>query len=196
MGRKPTPQPLMLADSHALGREDNPPPSAETASLAALSLSESRSPRSQRSSPFTTSRFIAPNRPAQSARSAGLQVAANDSNPQHHYPQPAGDDTTPASHAYPPISSAFDLPSAELSPQGLRHVSTDGSKPVKAGFFQFNKGSRAASQTHQYSESRGQIPTRGSEGIGTGRRTGMLKVTRRNKKTSKPHAQQRARVLY
>ncbi|KAK5990410.1 putative Rho-type GTPase-activating protein 2 [Cladobotryum mycophilum] len=167
MGRKPTPQPLTLAGT-------NDQASSETASPAVASPADSRSPRSLRSSPFTTTRFgHSKNYSPQTGRSitdesSQQQQQLLQQQQQRHNPSARDDLAATSSYNYPPISSAFNPSSSGIPSHGIRHVVTEGSKPTKS-FFQFNKGSKSVSQfpttqTHQYSESRSQILSRGSDG--------------------------------
>ncbi|RFU71963.1 rho gtpase activator [Trichoderma arundinaceum] len=185
MGRKPTPQPLILADASALDA-DPPQLSAETASQAAVSPVDSKSPRSQRTSPFPISKFaVHRNRPPRTGRSPTLQPQpprpATSTGPpddasrnrqqqqlQLCQVQAARDDSEllRPSHS---TSSTLNPPSAGLAPQGLRQAMPDGTKPTKPSFFQFNKAPKAANQppnaqAQQHPESRSQLTSRGSEG--------------------------------
>ncbi|POR32631.1 Putative Rho-type GTPase-activating protein 2 [Tolypocladium paradoxum] len=177
MGRKPTPQPLMLAESNTLGRAaDSEPMSAETAAQSqGVSPAESnRSPISQRSSPLT-SRF-APKRP-QAGRSP--LPPADDSNQQqaqaqaqaqqhhHHRPQPSRDDAAGPTH--PPSSSASEQSQSPAAQQAIRHPATDGKRPTKGGFFHFNKSSKGSNQllippAQPHPDSREQVASTAGDG--------------------------------
>ncbi|KAM0519952.1 hypothetical protein ACHAPE_003224 [Trichoderma viride] len=165
MGRKPTPQPLILADASALDA-DPPQPSAEAASQAAASPVDSKSPRSQRISPFPISKFsVHRNRPPRTGRSPTLQ-------PQPPRPATSTGPPDEASRNYqqqqllqlcraqnarddsdllqpsPSTASTPDPPSAGLPPQELRQAMTGGAKHSKPSFFQFNKAPKTPSQPH------------------------------------------------
>ncbi|KAL7792899.1 hypothetical protein V8C37DRAFT_409816 [Trichoderma ceciliae] len=186
MGRKPTPQPLILADTSALDT-DPPQLSAEPASLVAASPVDSKSPRSQRTSPFPISKFaVHRNRPPRTGRSPTLQPQpprpatstgppdeASRSQQQQQLLQlcraQAARDDSELLQPSPAISSTLGPLSAGLPPQGLRQAVTDGTKPTKPSFFQFNKVPKAANQSQnaqaqQHPESRSQLTSRGSEG--------------------------------
>ncbi|KAL7936269.1 hypothetical protein V8C35DRAFT_253210 [Trichoderma chlorosporum] len=181
MGRKPTPQPLILADGSPL---DDPQLSAEATSQAAASPVEAKSPKSQRTSPFPISKFaVHRNRqPRTTGRSPALQPQpprpATSTGPPdeaarqqqqlqlQQYRAQARDD----SDLLQPSMSTLDPSSAGLSHHGLRQVMTDGNKPTKPSFFQFNKAPKAANQppaaaqAQQHPESRSKPMSRGSEG--------------------------------
>ncbi|KAK6452496.1 hypothetical protein FP744_10008747 [Trichoderma asperellum] len=186
MGRKPTPQPLILADASALDA-DPPQPSAEAASQVAASPVDSKSPRSQRISPFPISKFaVHRNRPPRTGRSPTLQ-------PQPPRPATSTGPSDEASRSYqqqqllqlcraqnarddsdllqpsPSTASTPDPPSAGLPPQELRQAMTGGHKQAKPSFFQFNKAPKTPSQphhahTHQHTESQSQPMPKTSEG--------------------------------
>ncbi|KAM0256687.1 hypothetical protein ACHAQJ_004841 [Trichoderma viride] len=186
MGRKPTPQPLILADTSALDA-DPPQLSAEAASQVAASPVDSKSPRSQRTSPFPISKFaVHRSRPPRTGRSPTLQPQpprpATSTGPpdeaSRNYQQQqllqqcraqAARDDSELLQPSPSTTSTLDPPSAGLPPQGLRQAMTGGTKPTKPSFFQFNKTPKAANhpqnaQAQQHPESRGQLMSRGSEG--------------------------------
>ncbi|KAL7909236.1 hypothetical protein GGI35DRAFT_375292 [Trichoderma velutinum] len=180
MGRKPTPQPLILADGSPL--DDPPQLSAEGTSQAAASPIESKSPKSQRTSPFPISKFaVHRNRPPRTGRSPTLQPQpprpATSTGPPdeatrqqqqrqlQQYRAQARDD----SELLHPSMSTLDPPSAGLPPQSMRQAMMDGNKPTKPSFFQFNKAPKAANQpqpaqAQQHPESRSQPMSRGSDG--------------------------------
>ncbi|KAH6606554.1 hypothetical protein Trco_005707 [Trichoderma cornu-damae] len=187
MGRKPTPQPLMLADDSAPDADPSQP-SAEAASHVAASPVDSKSPRSQRTSPFPISKFaVHRNRPPRTGRSPTSQLQpprpATSTGPpdeasrshqqqqqqQQLYRAQAARDDSELLRPSQSTSSALDPPSAGLPTQGLRQAMTDGTKPTKPSFFQFNKAPKAANQpqnaqAQQHLESRSQLMLRGSEG--------------------------------
>ncbi|KAL6811306.1 hypothetical protein GGI42DRAFT_214611 [Trichoderma sp. SZMC 28013] len=183
MGRKPTPQPLILADGSPL--DDPPQLSAEGASqAAAASPIEAKSPKSQRTSPFPISKFaVHRNRPPRTGRSPILQ-------PQPQPPRPATSTGPPDeatrqqqqrqlqqyraqarddSDLLQPSMSTLEPHSAGLPPQNMRQAMMDGNRPTKPSFFQFNKVPKAANQpqaaqAQQHPESRGPPMSRGSDG--------------------------------
>ncbi|OTA06818.1 hypothetical protein A9Z42_0076030 [Trichoderma parareesei] len=190
MGPKPTLQPLILADSSAL--DDPQPSAAESASQAAASPVESypnsKSPRSQRTSPFPISKFaVHRNRPNRIGTSPTLQPQpprpATSTGPpdeasrqQQHQQlhmcraQARDDSELPQSSR-----SNLDPSSAGMPTPGLRQAMTDGTKPTKSSFFQFNKvpktpGIPHAAQNQQYLEARHQPTTRGDDKVEKGHR--------------------------
>lgn len=175
MGRKPTPLPLMLAEpSSALDHTaDGEPTLTETTAQGASPVA-SRSPVSLRSSPFS-SRF-APKRP-QPGRSA--LPPANDVDQRSQSPR----DGSAAPTYHHPTSSALDSPPVS-SPQhaGRRHESK---KPVKSGFFHFNKSSKGSNQflipanQQQHQDSREHLTSSGSDGVTVPRRRGTSKSSQK-----------------
>ncbi|KAL6868475.1 hypothetical protein J3F83DRAFT_696775 [Trichoderma novae-zelandiae] len=189
MGRKPTLQPLIVADSSAL---DDPQPLAESASQAAASPVDSnpssKSPRSQRTSPFPISKFaVHRNRPPRTGTSPTLHPQpprpatstgpSDEASRQHQHQQlqmcraQARDD----SELLQPSRSTLDSPSAGMPAQGLRQVMPDGTKPAKSSFFQFNKAPKTpgiphASQSQQHLEARNQPISRGEDKVERGYR--------------------------
>lgn len=188
MGRKSTPQPLMLADPRdpnplaAADRNNDSSLSVGEASAPGLSPADSRSPNSQRPSPFSTRFAPSNNKRPQTARAA-LQPTANDHD-QHRLPQHAREtSTTPT---YPPIPSASNSPSTLGPPsQGLRHAQTEGNRsrrPSKSGFFSFTKSQKPSTnqlytQSHSNAASRDQIMSRGG-GQGFSRQGGTCNCPR------------------
>jgi hypothetical protein len=183
MGPKPTLQPLILADSSAL--DDPQPSAAESASQAAASPVESypnsKSPRSQRTSPFPISKFAVhrnrPNRigtsptlqpqPPRPATSTGPpdEASRHQQHQQLHMcrAQARDDSELPQSSR-----SNLDPSSAAMPTPGLRQAMTDGTKPTKSSFFQFNKvpktpGIPHAAQNQQHLEARHQPTSRGDD---------------------------------
>ncbi|KAM3521435.1 hypothetical protein NHJ13051_006233 [Beauveria bassiana] len=131
MGRKPTPQPLMLPDSAAarLARDNlntTEPAASNTQSLASIDAVSAQTSLDQRSFPL--------HRP-HTARSP-LPSPDNDTDPRQHrdnYPLP-----------YSSGTNLDSLPAA--SQQSSRQPQPDGRKPSRTGFFHFSKGSRVATQ--------------------------------------------------
>ncbi|KAM4054900.1 rhoGAP domain-containing protein [Hirsutella rhossiliensis] len=168
MGRKPTPQPLMLAEPNSTLDHvaDDEPTYAETTAQGASPVA-SRSPVSLRSSPFS-SRF-AHKRP-QPGRSA-LQPA-DDVN--HRSQSPRDDSVAPTYHT---VSSALDSPPVSTSQHaGRHHGATESKKPVKSGFFHFNKSSKGSNQflipanQQRHQDSREHLTSSGSDGVTVPRR--------------------------
>ncbi|KAJ6446237.1 rho GTPase activator [Purpureocillium lavendulum] len=139
MGRKPTPQPLMLAESNALEHVASSGPASTEVAVQGLSPADSRSSSSHRSSPLT-SRF-APKRPQ--TGKPPLQPLDGSSNHQHSHhqrSQSARDERaqvpatgSPASHAPAPQPAT-------------RPTASDSKKPTKSGFFHFAKSSKSSNQ--------------------------------------------------
>ncbi|KJZ80583.1 hypothetical protein HIM_00433 [Hirsutella minnesotensis 3608] len=172
MGRKPTPQPLMLAepDSPLDHLAEGEPAAVAETSAQGPSPVGPRSPVSLRSSPFA-SRF-GPKR-SQPGRSA-LQPAV-DLNQQHHQPQSPPPDNPPAAtlQSIPPASA----PSPATSAHRTRghHASTDSKKSSKSGFFHFSKASKGSNQllvpsTQQQHDSRDHLTSSGSDGAAVAKR--------------------------
>lgn len=184
MGRKPTPQPLILADGSPLDDHDPPQLSAEGASQAAASPIEAKSPKSQRTSPFPISKFaVHRNRPSRTTgRSPTLQPQpprpATSTGPPdeatrqlqqrqlQQYRAQARDDSD---LLQPSSMSTLEPHSAGLPPQHMRQAMMDGNKSAKPSFFQFNKVPKTpihpqAAQAQQHPESRGPPMSRGSDG--------------------------------
>lgn len=177
MGRKPTPQPLMLADPNSTldHAADGEPTFAETTGQGASPVA-SRSPVSLRSTPFS-SRF-APKRP-QPGKSA--LEPAQDVN--HRSQSPRDDSAAPTYH---PISSASDSPPvSSLHHASGHHSAAESKKPVKSGFFHFNKSSKGSNQflipanQHHHQDSREHLTSSGSDGVTVPRRGGMSKSNQR-----------------
>lgn len=175
MGRKPTPQPLMLADS---GSPPDRVAKAETTPRGASPVA-ARSPVSLRSSPFST-RF-APKRlqPATSALQPARQPA-DDTSPQ----SPRGDDS--AATSCHPVSAAADASPESASQHTARHRgAAEPRKPSKSGFFHFNKSSKGsnqllipANQQHSPQDARDHLTSSGSDGATAPRRRGTSKSNR------------------
>lgn len=143
MGRKPTPQPLNLADQ-SNDAADNIS-SATSTSLAALSLDTSV----QQSTPLSGS--YSSNRPHTAKSPHGPPSDLSD----HQYPQTARETTAPNYPPPPPFESpSFPLPQ---SASGSR-------RPSRSGFFNFSKGHKASaqepSQTSSISTQRDQLVSR------------------------------------
>ncbi|KAL7818988.1 hypothetical protein V8C26DRAFT_419871 [Trichoderma gracile] len=191
MGPKPTLQPLILADSSAL---DDPQPSAvESVSQAAASPVESnpssKSPRSQRASPFPISKFaVHRNRqprigtsptlqphPPRPATSTGPPDEASRQQQHHQQLQMRRAQARDDSELPQPSRSNLDPSSAAMPIPGLRQAMTDGTKPTKSSFFQFNKAPKTpgiphATQNQQHLEARNQSVSRGDDRVDKGQR--------------------------
>ncbi|PHH86871.1 hypothetical protein CDD83_9635 [Cordyceps sp. RAO-2017] len=179
MGRKPTPQPLMLAESTStLDRSADGEPACTETTAPASSPAGSRSPVSQHSSPFS-SRF-GPKRPHKGR--PALQPADDADQQDHHYqhrPQPARGDSDAT-----PLSSALEASPAANPPHANGpHGVTESKKHIKTGFFHFNKSSKGSNQlfisSHQpqpqhnhHHDSREQLTSSGSEGVAIPKRQG------------------------
>ncbi|TFB05827.1 putative Rho-type GTPase-activating protein 2, partial [Trichoderma ghanense] len=187
MGRKPTLQPLILADSSAL--DDPQPSAAESASQAAASPvdsnANSKSPRSQRTSPFPISKFaVHRNRPTRIGTSPTLQPqpprpatstgpsdeASRQHQHQHQQLQMCRTQARDDSELLHPSRSNLDPSSAGMPTQGLRQAMTDGTKPTKSSFFQFNKAPKTpgiphAAQNQQHPAARNQPTSRGDDKV-------------------------------
>ncbi|OAQ84354.1 rho GTPase activator [Purpureocillium lilacinum] len=139
MGRKPTPQPLMLADSNALEHIASSGPASTEAAAQGLSPAESKSSSSHRSSPLT-SRF-APKRPQTG------KPALPPGDGSNHHQQPHHQRSQSARDERPPVSAAA-LPASHAPvPQTVtRSTATDGKKSIKSGFFHFAKSSKSSNQ--------------------------------------------------
>lgn len=133
MGRKPTPQPLNLAEQIAANNNDTLQTSA-SASLAALSL-DTGSHFPQRSAPLPTSSSLVRPHTGTSPRQPADFL-------DRQYPQTA---LEPSAYSYPPPPPPFEsspslpLNKANQNPTGLR-------RPSRSGFFSFGKGNKAAFQ--------------------------------------------------
>ncbi|PHH67239.1 hypothetical protein CDD81_3008 [Ophiocordyceps australis] len=136
MGRKPTPQPLTLADnSTPLDRvsvADTTPPQGEAAAQSLASAS--KSPTSLRS----------PRSPASSQTPRPLHAGK----PTLHFGDEELEQTTPL---HDNASASIDNQGHASSPASpfqpvMRHAATEYKKPTKTGFFHFSKTSRAANQ--------------------------------------------------
>ncbi|KAL7927654.1 hypothetical protein ACQKWADRAFT_9704 [Trichoderma austrokoningii] len=187
MGRKPTPQPLILADASALDA-DPPQRSAEAASqAAAASPVDSKSPRSQRISPFPISKFaVHRNRtgrspaalqpqPPRPATSTGPPDEASRSYHQQQLlqlcrAQNARDDSDLLQPS--PSTASTPDPHPPSAAQDLRQAMTGGStkqQHSKPSFFQFNKAPKTPSQphhahAHQHTESQSLSLPKATEG--------------------------------
>lgn len=149
MGRKPTPQPLNLADS-AVSKHDNTPLTFSH-SRAAPSL-DSKSLFAQRSAPLPST--ISSNRP-QTARSASRTQQADDPSHHHQYAQTTRDKTSPS---YPPLPGSFETSHSFPLQQSQQPPPGDTRKPSRSGFFTFNKGPKVG--TLETSQSAAQVGQR------------------------------------
>ena len=155
MGRKPAPQPLMLAGPNASGHDDDPltAATAETPhSGLSLANSNSKSPRSPRSPPL----------------SARLTPKRSPDLIQHHARRPSLPnrdlhDPDAQHQAYPSITTALEPPSGpsidtttsantatvSTTAQAPHPPSETGKKPTKGGFFHFSKASKSSNHLNE-----------------------------------------------
>lgn len=159
MGRKPTPQPLMLPESTSasLNREHNSTAETATVQATGLSSADAASASSQRSFPL--------NRPY-TARSP---VPPNE---QEHHNRHLRDD-----HSHPQSSHANIDSIAGTSPEASRQPVTEGRKASRSAFFHFSKGSRVATQplptTQPLLDKQDNSATRSGDHLATDQPSGM-----------------------
>ncbi|KAI9167009.1 putative Rho-type GTPase-activating protein 2 [Paramyrothecium foliicola] len=153
MGRKPAPQPLMLAGSNASDHDSDPPAisSAETPrSIVSPATSNTKSPRSPRSPPLSArlAPQKSPDRSQQHLRRPSLP---------HHDAHDAD-----AQQNYPSITAALEPrsgPSADITQtHPPPNDTTAARKPTKTGFFHFSKASKSSNHLVDTTQSSHQEP--------------------------------------
>lgn len=151
MGRKSTPQPLMLPGSSNTSHNNLDNASRDNSRLVSgESLyhaqgppsTDSKSASSQRSFALTNG-FNSATTPAVPARSP-LPPTDNSDWQRRPHPDPARDNTA---QSHRPATSALEAATSSAArPQPVARQQTEGRKPSKSGFFHFSKGSRVGSQ--------------------------------------------------
>ncbi|PFH59179.1 hypothetical protein XA68_12687 [Ophiocordyceps unilateralis] len=187
MTRKPVPQPLALDESPSAAAQDRV---ADAESVPPGSAVGSRSPASQRSPPLANTKGSQKAKsPSPSANddkaSRETRVASLDEQktlldePKASLDEPKAslDEPKPSQEEPPPMPRRSASP-ALRSPQAakLTGESPKGTKkPVKTGFFHFNKSSKGsnqlpASSRHQHQSSREHLTSSGSDGVASSKR--------------------------
>lgn len=151
MGRKSTPQPLMLPGSNNTSHHNVDNANRDNSSLVpgeslphaqGLPSADSKSVSSQRSFTFangfnSAATPTAPGRPP-------LPPTDHSDWQRRPHPDSARDS---AAQAHRPATSALEAASSSgARPQPVARQQTEGRKPSKSGFFHFSKGSRVGSQ--------------------------------------------------